>query len=74
MLSMIFMIMMLSILAGAFRFALRLSWGFGKLMFSFIFLPVIITFALVMGFLRFAMPVVLVVLLASLISSSKRAE
>ena len=74
MLYMFFFIMMMSVIGRSLRLALRMSWGIGRLLFSFIFLPLIFIGALAAGLIRFAMPLLIVVALASLLSPKDRME
>ena len=68
MLTLIFAIMMIGVFGRMMGFAIRLSWGFLKVLLTLIFLPGIIIAGFVGGLLYLAFPVLAVVGLVSLFS------
>ena len=61
MLTLIFAIMMIGVFGRMMGFAIRLSWGFLKVLLTLIFLPGIIIAGLALGLIRFAFPVLAVI-------------
>ena len=71
MLTLIFAIMMIGVFGRLIGFAIRLSWGFFKILLALIFLPGIIIAVYASGLLYLALPVLAVVGLFSLIVSPR---
>lgn len=66
MLNLIFTVMMIAVFGRLLGFAVRLSWGFFKVMLTLIFLPGIIIFGFLGGLAYLALPVLAVIGLLSL--------
>ncbi len=72
MLNLIFMILMISVFGRLLGFAIRLSWGFFRVMLSLVFLPGIIIAGFIGGLFYLAFPLLAVVGLVSLIAPPAR--
>lgn len=66
MLTTIFLILMAAIFGRMAFYAFKLTWGFTKVLFTLIFLPVILIFALLGGLIQIAFPVLLIIGIISL--------
>ena len=71
MLTLIFAIMMIGVFGRMMGFAIRLSWGFLKVLLTLIFLPGIIIAGFASGLLSLAFPLLAVVGLFSLLAPSR---
>ena len=69
MLTLIFAIMMIGVFVRLIGFAIRLSWGFFKILLALIFLPGIIIAVYASGLLYLALPILAIVGLVSLVIS-----
>lgn len=68
MLTIIFLILMAAIFGRLLVFSIKLAWGFSKVLFTLVFLPLILVFALIGGLIKFAFPVLIVIGIISLIT------
>lgn len=66
MLGLIFWILMLAVFGNILMFAIRMTWGITKVVFSLILLPITLVFLVVGGLLRVAFPLLVVIGLISL--------
>ncbi len=71
MLTLLFAIMMIGVFGRMMGFAIRLSWGFLKVLLTLVFLPGIIIAGFASGLLYLAFPLLAVVGLFSLISPQR---
>jgi len=67
MLTIIFLILMAIVFGRLAFFAVRLAWGFTKVLFTLIFLPLILIGALLGGLIKLAFPILIVIGIISLI-------
>ena len=72
MLNFLFAVMMIGVFGRLIGFAIRLSWGFLKVLLTLIFLPGIIIAGFVMGLLRLAFPLLLIAGIFSLFAPAGR--
>ncbi len=70
MLSLIFAIMMIAVFGKIFGLAMRASWTILKVVFTLVFLPVILIGMCVAGLFYIALPVLIVIGIISLIASA----
>ncbi|MDO4940223.1 MAG: hypothetical protein Q4E33_00850 [Erysipelotrichaceae bacterium] len=66
MLELLFIGLMILIFGRMTIFAIKLTWGFAKVLFVLIFLPIILIIALIVGLVRLAFPVLAIIGLISL--------
>lgn len=66
MLGLIFWILMLAVFGNILMFAIRMTWGITKVVFSLILLPITLVFLVFGGLLRVAFPLLVVIGLISL--------
>lgn len=66
MLGLIFWILMLAVFGNIFMFAIRMTWGITKVVFSLVLLPVTLVVLVLGGLLRIAFPLLAVIGLISL--------
>ena len=69
MLEFLFTICMIWVFGKIFFFGIRAAWGITKILFTVIFLPVILIGMVIGGLISFAFPILLVIGLISLITS-----
>ena len=74
MLTFIFLICMLGIFGKLVGMAFEMAWGITKVVFTLVFLPVIILYFLFKGLIAVAIPILAVVGLVTLIESLNRAS
>ncbi len=67
MLTILFMILLLSVFGKMIELALRATWGITKVFFTIIFLPVTLILLVGAGFIYLALPILIIVGLASLV-------
>lgn len=67
MLTILFMILLLSVFGKMIGLALRATWGITKVFFTIIFLPVTLILLVGAGFIYLALPILIIVGLASLV-------
>ena len=72
MLTLMFAIMMIGVFGRMAGLAVRLSWGFARILLTLVFLPGIIIAGLALGLIRFAFPVLAVIGLVMLLSPNRR--
>ncbi len=72
MLTLMFAIMMIGVFGRMAGLAVRLSWGFARILLTLVFLPGIIIAGLALGLIRFAFPVLAVIGLVTLLSPNRR--
>ena len=61
MLGLIFWILMLAVFGNILMFAIRMTWGFTKVVFSLVLLPVTLVVLVLGGLLRIAFPLLAVI-------------
>lgn len=66
MLTLLFLILTVAVFGKLIIFAFKMTWGLAKLLFTFIFLPVILIGLVVMGLVYIAIPLLIIVGLISL--------
>lgn len=66
MLTFIFIVLMVAIFGRLLYFAIKLTWGFTKVLFTLIFLPLILVFGLLGGLIQIAFPVLIIIGIVSL--------
>lgn len=71
MLTFIFTIAMIVVFGKILWLAIKLAWGFTKIVFSLVLLPGAIIFAFVMGLFKIALPVLAIVGLFALLSPKR---
>lgn len=69
MLTALFVILMLVVFGKLFVFAIKASWGVIKILFTIIFLPLILIGLVIAGLTSVALPILLVIGVISLIAS-----
>ncbi|MBR0140119.1 MAG: hypothetical protein IJM17_07525 [Firmicutes bacterium] len=67
MLILIFSIMMAAVFGRLFIFSLRCAWGIGRVVFTLLFLPLLLILAAARGLISLALPVLVVYGLVSLL-------
>lgn len=60
MITILLIALMLGIFGKLFGFALKAAWGIGKMVFSFILLPIVILVFIISGLLYFAVPILVI--------------
>ncbi|MBR5064668.1 MAG: hypothetical protein IKX09_00295 [Oscillospiraceae bacterium] len=68
-----FSILMIMIFGRLLFFALRLAWGFGKVVFSLIFLPLTLLGIFLKGLIAVALPALIIIGIISLLTVPSRA-
>lgn len=66
MITTIFFILMAIVFARLAFLAVRLTWGFSKVLFTLVFLPIILFGGLVLGLIKISLPVLIVIGIISL--------
>lgn len=66
MLELLFVGLMILIFGRIAIFAIKLTWGFTKVLFVLIFLPLILLFALIVGLIKLAFPILIIIGIISL--------
>lgn len=61
MFTLICVLLMLGVMGEIIGFAFKAAWGIGKVLFTLIFLPVIVLFMIFMGLIYLAIPALLVI-------------
>lgn len=67
MLNLIFMFMMFMIFGGILRFAIKAAWGVSKIVCSIVLLPIFLVCLLIMGLVKLALPILIVVGISSIL-------
>ena len=70
MLPLFFIFMMIAVFGKMLGLALRLTWGFTKILFALVFLPVILIGLVLAGVIYIALPVLIIVGVITFISSA----
>ena len=66
MFGLIFLVLMLAVFGNILMFAIRMTWGITKVLFSLVLLPVTLIVLVLVGLLRIAFPLLAVIGLISL--------
>lgn len=70
MITLIFIIFMFLIFGNILKFAIKMAWGVTKVLFSLVFLPVFLIVLVLVGLIKFALPILAIVGLISIVSLS----
>ena len=70
MINLIFTIFMFLIFGNILMFAIKMAWGLTKVLFSLVFLPVFLIVLVLVGLIKLALPILVIVGLVSIISLS----
>ena len=71
MMTLIFSILMIWIFGKLIGFALRAAWGVTKILFTFLFLPVVLIALVIGGLIYIALPLLLIIGVVGMIFASK---
>ena len=71
MITLIFIIFMFLIFGNILKFAIKMAWGVTKVLFSLVILPVFLIVLVIAGFIKFALPILAIVGLVSIVSLSR---
>ena len=71
MLTLMFAVMMIGVFGRLAGLAVRMSWGLARILLTLVFLPGIIIAGLAFGLFRFALPVLAVIGLVTLLSPAR---
>lgn len=70
MISLIFIILMLTVFGKLFGLAIKMTWGIVKVVFSLVFLPIFLIALVVAGLIYVAVPILVVIGIIAFISSA----
>ena len=70
MITLIFIIFMFLIFGNILKVAIKMAWGVTKVLFSLVFLPVFLIVLVLVGLIKFALPILAIVGLISIVSLS----
>lgn len=72
MLTLLFTILMIIVFGKLFLFSIKAAWGVAKILFTIVFLPVILIALVIGGLIEIALPILLVIGVISLIGITDR--
>lgn len=71
MLTLLFTLMMLGVVGKLVSLAIRATWGITKICFTIIFLPLVLVALVVAGFVKIALPVLIVIGIVAMVAPKR---
>lgn len=71
MMSLIFTILLFMVFGKILKLAIKATWGITKILFSLVFLPVVLVLLVVGGLVSLALPILLIVGIVALVTDSR---
>lgn len=71
MLSLIFVILMFCVFGKLLKMSVKAAWGITKVLFTLVFLPIVLVIMVIGGLIYIAVPILLIVGIAALVSGSR---